>query len=111
MSEIVVLGSARARPGKEDDARQALRNLIVPTHGEDGCILGALHEGIDDSARFAFVERWASRENFDRHLRSPHVSACLERVDELFADAPDIVIYKAIEHGDPRKGALATAGG
>ena len=57
---------------------------------------------VDDPARFAFVERWASRENFDAHLRSSHVSACLERVDGGL---------KAREHGDPRKRALATAAG
>jgi quinol monooxygenase YgiN len=111
MSEIVVVGSLKARPGKEDDARQVLHDLIVPTHGEDGCILYAFHQGVDDPARFAFVERWASREHLDAHLGSAHVGGLLGRVDELFAEAPDIVIYKAIEHGDPRKGALARAGG
>ncbi len=111
MSEIVVVGSLKARPGKEDDLEQALAGLVAPTHAEAGCILYALHRGVDDPARFAFVERWESRQNLDDHLASPHIAALLERVDELFAEAPDIVVYDPRPDGEPRKGALAAAAG
>lgn len=47
-SEIVVVGSFTAKPGKEAEAEAAFRALIEPTHGEDGCILYALHRGTDD---------------------------------------------------------------
>jgi len=111
VSEIVVVGSLKARPGKEDEARQALAGLVAPTHAEPGCILYALHQGVDDPARFAFVERWESRQQLDDHLASPHIAALLERVDELFAEAPDIVVYDAQPAGEDRKGALAAAAG
>jgi len=107
MPEIVVVGSLRARPGKEAEAREALEALVEPTHAEDGCILYALHQSPDDATRFAFVERWTSREHLDAHLATPHIAALLERVDELFAEAPDIVVYDPIVRGDPQKGALA----
>lgn len=109
MAEIVVVGSLRARPGREDDARQALVDLVEPTHGESGCILYALHQGVDDPTRFAFVERWSSREELDAHLGSAHVGALLERADELFGEPADIVVYDALAHGDPRKGGIASA--
>jgi quinol monooxygenase YgiN len=111
VSEVVVVGSLKARPGKEDEAEQALAGLVAPTHAEAGCILYALHRGVDDPARFAFVERWESRQNLDDHLASPHIAALLERVDELFAEAPDIVVYDAQPGGETRKGALAAAAG
>jgi hypothetical protein len=36
MSEIIVVGSFKARPGKEADAAEAMRALVQPTHAEDG---------------------------------------------------------------------------
>jgi len=111
MSEIVVVGSLKARPDQVEEARQVLAGLVEPTHAEAGCILYALHQGVDDPTRFAFVERWASREAIDAHLASPHVAALLERVDELFAETPDIVLYDARPEGETHKGALAAAAG
>ncbi|MBV9425511.1 MAG: antibiotic biosynthesis monooxygenase [Solirubrobacterales bacterium] len=111
MSEIVVVGSFTARPGKEDEAADAFRALVEPTHGEDGCILYALHRGTDDPRRLAFVERWASREALDAHLASPHVQGVLARADELFSDSGDIVVYEAVPGGENRKGSLAAHAG
>jgi quinol monooxygenase YgiN len=111
MSEIVVVGALRARPGREDETRQVLSDLVEPTHREPGCILYALHQGVDDPGRFAFVERWSSRGELDDHLASPHVSAFRERAGELLAEPPDITIYGALLAGEPRKGALAAAAG
>jgi quinol monooxygenase YgiN len=111
MAEIVVVGSLKARPGKEDEAEQVLSGLVEPTHAEAGCILYAMHRGVDDPARFAFVERWESRQHLDDHLATPHIAALLERVDELFAEAPDIVVYDPRPGGESRKGALAAAAG
>ena len=107
MSEVVVVGSFRAQPGKEAEAVEAFKALVEPTHGEEGCILYALHQGIDDPRRLAFVERWASREELDAHLRSPHGAKAPERGEELFGDSADIGVYDAVPGGEPRKGSLA----
>ena len=111
MPEIVVIGALKARPGKEDETREALAGLVAPTHAEPGCILYALHQGTDDPQRFVFVERWASREELDAHLRSPHIAALLEKADELLAEDPDINAFQALPGGEERKGALAAAAG
>jgi quinol monooxygenase YgiN len=111
MSEIVVVGSFTAKPGKEADAAAAFRALMAPTHAEDGCILYALHQGADDPRRLAFVERWASQESLDAHLTSPHVQEALARADELFSDGGDIVVYEAVPGGEPHKGSLAAHAG
>jgi quinol monooxygenase YgiN len=111
MSEVVVVGSFTAKPGKEAEALEAFKALVPPTHDEAGCILYALHQGNDDPAKLAFVERWASREELDAHLKSDHVSAILERVDELFGENADIVVYDAVPAGEGSKGALAAHAG
>lgn len=107
MSEIVVVGSFTAREGKEADALAALEALIEPTHAEEGCILYALHQGVDDPRRLAFIERWESKELLQKHLGSQHVQDALGRLDELFSDGGDIVIYDSRPGGERTKGSLA----
>jgi quinol monooxygenase YgiN len=111
MSEVVVVGSFKAEPGKEAEALEAFKSLVEPTHGEEGCILYALHQGTDDPSRLAFVERWESRELLDAHLASPHIAAILERAEELFGDSGDIVVYEALPGGETVKGSLADHAG
>ena len=111
MPEVVVVGSFKAQPGKEAEALEAFKALVEPTHREEGCILYALHQGTDDQARLAFVERWESRELLDAHLASDHVAAVLEHVDELFGDSADIVVYEPVPGGETRKGSLAAHAG
>ena len=111
MSEIVVVGSFKAQPGKEDEAVEAFRALVAPTHAEDGCILYALHRGVDDPRRLAFVERWSSREQLDAHLASEHVQQALARVQELFGQSGDVVVYEPLPGGEAAKGSLAAHAG
>jgi quinol monooxygenase YgiN len=111
MPEVIVVGAFTANPGKEEETLEALNALVEPTHGEEGCILYALHRGTDDPARFAFIERWESRERLDAHLTTPHVAAVLERADELWGENGDITVYEAISAGEPRKGSLAKHAG
>ena len=107
MSEVVVVGSFKAQPGKEAEALAAFKDLVEPTHGEEGCILYALHQGADDSSHLAFVERWESRELLNAHLESPHVAAILARAEELFGDSGSIIVYDAVPEGETKKGSLA----
>jgi quinol monooxygenase YgiN len=107
MSEVVVVGSFKAQPGKEAEALQAFKDLVAPTHAEDGCILYALHQGADDPSQLVFIERWASREALDAHLKTPHIAAVLERVEELFGHSGTITVYNAVPEGDAKQGALA----
>lgn len=111
MPEIVVVGSFKINSGKEDEALEAFEALVEPTHREDGCVLYALHRGIDDPARLTFIERWESRELLDAHLNSDHVSALLERADELWGDQGEITVYEAVPAGEPKKGSLAAHAG
>ena len=111
MPEVVVVGSFTAEPGKEAEGLEALRSLVEPTHREEGCILYALHRGTDDPRRLAFVERWSSGELLDAHLSSPHVQDFLGRVEELFGQSSDIVVYEPVPGGEPAKGSLAEHAG
>jgi quinol monooxygenase YgiN len=111
MSEVVVVGAFTAQPGREEEALQAFKDIVQPTHDEPGCVLYALHQGADNPAQLAFVERWASREELNAHLESPHIAAILERAPELFGDSGTITVYDAVPQGEPKKGSLAVHAG
>ena len=111
MAEVVVVGSFAARPGKEREAEEAFRALLDPTHAEDGCILYALHRGVEDPARLTFIERWSSREALDAHLASPHVQEVLDRAQDLFGDSGEITVYEPLPGGEARKGSIAEHAG
>ncbi len=111
MPEVVVVGSFKINPGKEEQALQAFKALVEPTHREDGCILYALHRGTDDPARLTFIERWESRELLDAHLKSDHVSALLERSEELWGNNGEITVYEAVPADELTKGSLAEHAG
>ncbi len=111
MSEVVVVGSFKIKPGKEEEALEAFKALVEPTHREEGCILYSLHRGVDDPGRLTFIERWESRELLDAHLRSDHVSALLQRADELWGNEGEITVHEAVPAGEPQKGSLAEHAG
>lgn len=111
MSEIIVVGSFKARPGKEDEALDAFKELVGPTHREQGCILYALNQGVDDPHDLCFVERWASVEAHDAHMQAPHIKAIFERVPDLFGDDANVARYEERPAGEAKKGSLAVHAG
>jgi len=66
----------RAKPGKEQDLRDALEALIQPTRQEEGYINYDLHQGIEDPSLFYLYENW---ETVDTRAISPDTALRLSR--------------------------------
>lgn len=111
MSDVVVIASLTAQPGKESEAEEFLSDLLATTHAEQGCLLYALHRGLDDPRRLIFVERWQSRPLLEEHLASEHIQTALTRVGpdggDLFTQPLDVTYYEAIPGGEADKGTIA----
>jgi quinol monooxygenase YgiN len=107
MSEVVVIATFVTHPGKEDSAARFLDELLAPTHAEQGCLLYAVHRGLDDPQKMVFVERWASRELLETHIASDHIQDALKAVGDYFASGPEIVFYEALPGGEHDKGSIA----
>jgi quinol monooxygenase YgiN len=107
MSEVVVLATFTTHPGKEDAAARFLDELLAPTHAEPGCLLYAVHRGLDDPQKMAFVERWESRQLLETHIASDHIQNALAEVSEYFSHGPEIVFYEALPGGESDKGSVA----
>ena len=80
---LTVIANMRAKPGKEQELREALESLIEPTAAEAGYVNYDLHQGVEDPAVFFFYENWESAEHLDAHLTAPHLQEFSGRLDEL----------------------------
>jgi quinol monooxygenase YgiN len=107
MSEITVLVSARAKPGRGAELLDMYGELAAATHAEDGCLAFTLHRGLDDHDVIALVERWTSKEALDAHLASSHVTAFRRDAAELSDGPSTITIAQPVPAGDPAKGLLS----
>lgn len=109
MSEVVVVVLSRAVAGRGDEAAAAFQEVAVPTHAEEGCITYAVHRVAGDPDRIVLVERWASREDLDQHLQTPHLLAFRESSHDLWAEPMEILIVEPVEAADAAKGYLGGA--
>jgi quinol monooxygenase YgiN len=82
MSTLVIIGSAKARPGKADAFREVLKSLLLPTLAEEGCLRYEMNES-EDGQSWVFTELWESRALWDRHMESPQLAQYKTVVEEL----------------------------
>jgi len=72
MPDVIVIATAKAKPGKEKELVQALLEVAGPTRLQPGCVAFSLHRSVDDPAVVIGIERWTSKEAHDRHLQGAH---------------------------------------
>ena len=70
---ITVIAYVTAKPGHEDQVRQALLDLVAQTRQENGCINYDLHQSPENAARFAIYENWNTAADLDAHAMSAHL--------------------------------------
>jgi len=93
---LTVIAEATAKPGKEDELKRRLLELVEPTRKEEGCIRYDLHVNNAEPARFVFYETWKSLAMLDRHLQSPHLRAFIADSPELLAQPLHVEMYTQI---------------
>ena len=83
---LTIVAVLKAKPGKEMELRQALEALIEPTRHEQGSINYDMHVSNEDPGVFVFYENWRTKEEWDHHMKSPHLEAFAKRQSELAAE-------------------------
>ncbi|TQK11716.1 putative quinol monooxygenase [Herbaspirillum sp. SJZ107] len=75
MSQLTVIATMRAKPGKEADLQEHLLRLVPQTRTEAGCIDYDLHRLQEDPSVFVMYENWVDRGELDKHLQMPYMRA------------------------------------
>ncbi|MFO7777408.1 MAG: putative quinol monooxygenase [Nitriliruptoraceae bacterium] len=87
---LTVIARLQAKPGRGDELLEALTPLVQETRKETGCVHYDLYRSPEDPTLFAFHETWASREHWEAHNASPHVSAFGARAGDLLDGAAQV---------------------
>jgi len=59
-SELIVIASAKAKPGKKKELEQALRDVAAPTRAQPGCVAFRVLRVKGTPSTVNGFERWAS---------------------------------------------------
>jgi quinol monooxygenase YgiN len=80
---ITVIAHMRAKPGRQQQLREALEGLIDTTSKEPGYVNYDLHQGIEDPDLFYLYENWESVDTHETHMQAPHLQQFASIVDDL----------------------------
>ncbi len=83
---LTIVAHIEAQADKVNLVRSELLKLIAPTRAETGCLQYELHQDHENPAIFKFLESWESRELWQAHLDSPHLSAYAEATGGAIAE-------------------------
>jgi len=93
---IHVVALIAPKPGKRNEVKNILLELVAATRREEGCIQYDLLEETSNATDYTFVERWATQAALDAHFKMPHFAVAAEKLDGLLIAPPDIAQLKAV---------------
>jgi quinol monooxygenase YgiN len=100
-TDLIVIASAKAKPGKEADLEQALREAAGPTRQQPGCVEFRLLRLAGARHTLVGFERWASeaehQKHLQKHLQGAHVQRLMQRMGDILAEPPNIVAYEVLD--------------
>lgn len=82
---LTLVASIQALPGHESAIERALLDLVAPTLAETGCLQYDLHRDVQNQGLFHFYEAWATREDWEAHNDSDHITAMLRNTEGKMA--------------------------
>lgn len=88
--EQFVFVRLHAREGDERAVEEALREVMVPSRGEAGCMSFHLFRSMRDRRLFYIHSQWADEAAFQKHAELPHTVRFLKRVDALLDQPRDV---------------------
>lgn len=82
-----LIAEFKARPGVEDELREATLAVVAPSRAEAGNIRFDLRENADAPGHFFIVECWTDRAALERHFAEPYLVDLVEKHKRLL-DGP-----------------------
>ncbi|MFY9344311.1 MAG: putative quinol monooxygenase [Planctomycetota bacterium] len=93
---IRVFARVLARPETRAALQAALRDNMLTSRKEPGCVRYELAHGLTDPNEFVTIEEWRTEADVATHMKTPHVAALLAKVPGLVAAPPDIRQYRTL---------------
>ncbi|SHG31356.1 Quinol monooxygenase YgiN [Fodinibius roseus] len=96
-SDLVIMTTAEAKPGKQKTVQQALRDVAKAARSQSGCIEYNVFRSAENPAVTVNFERWGSKEERDTFLASEDVKKFASAVSDGFVESPQPVSYEILE--------------
>ncbi|ASG63345.1 MULTISPECIES: putative quinol monooxygenase [Kluyvera] len=83
---ISIIAVLKARPGKTESLRDALKALLLPTRQEPGNLDYTLFQLRDEPETFYMRESWRDEAALEEHIALPHFQAFIGQMESLLAE-------------------------
>ena len=88
--ELFFFARFHASPGRESALQEALKEVVVPSREEAGCVRIHAFRSNTDPRLFFIHSRWKDEAAFDYHCSLSHTVRFLERAKQLIDHALDL---------------------
>ncbi len=97
MSEpLRVVATIHCKPGTGEEAVAAMRDCVLESRKESGCIEYAAYRADDTPDRITVVELWGNAAALEQHNQTPHFKALVDVVGKLAAAPIEVLSLKEI---------------
>jgi quinol monooxygenase YgiN len=97
MADLNVVAVIKAKEGREGVVGDALKSIIGPSRKDKGCNRYDLYVAEGAPGTFVTIEAWASQEDINEHMKSPHLAAGFTTVGDAFDGAPQIYLLNPVD--------------
>jgi quinol monooxygenase YgiN len=94
---ILVTGHIRVAPEKVAELRPHIQALVAATRQEDGCLLYAFGEDINDPGTIRIVERWRDWPSLEAHGKAPHMAPWAAVAKNAGITSREVIAHAASE--------------
>lgn len=83
---IVFTATLKAKPGKEKELEEALRNMVSEVQNEEGTMTYVLHRVKGTTGEFLFYEKYKDQAAWEFHDATPHMKELLIKLESLLKE-------------------------
>ena len=94
---ILVTGHIRVSPERVEQLRPHIQALVTATRKEDGCILYAFAEDMNEPGVIRIVERWRDWPSLDAHGKAPHIATWSAVAKDAGITSREVIAHAAGE--------------
>ena len=95
-SDIIIIATATAKPGKEKELEIALTDAADPTRVQPGSVEFSLFRDKNNPNVIVGLERWSSEADHNKHLQGDHMKKLFGALADVLAAPPVIATYNII---------------
>ncbi len=82
MKNIVIIAKIKVKEEFKNEILNELKELYKSTHTLDkGVLQYDLHQDLEDSNSFTFIETWENQELLDAHMQKEHFLAFVQKIE------------------------------